>query len=151
MSSLENPSSSSVSGGGNWRHRGGNRQRGMPKACRCGEEAVIRTSGTVKNPGRLFHCCPYGSEEDKYHLFKWTDESMVEEIKDLIVMLSDVKGDITNLRGEVVGLEKELEEMKKAIAKQERDRIDCINEVKSMKNVMVFGFGIAIVCYYFFG
>ncbi|KAF8095008.1 hypothetical protein N665_0346s0005, partial [Sinapis alba] len=117
----------------------------------CGEKAVIKTSGTAKNPGRLFYCCPHGSEEDKYHLFKWTDMCMVEEIKDLIVMLTDVKGDISNLRGEVVGLEKELEGMKKVIAEQERDKIDCINELKSMKNVMVLGFGIAIVCYYFFG
>lgn len=54
-------------------------------------------------------------------------------------------------RAEVVGLEKELDGMKKVIAEQERDKIDCINELKSMKNVMVLGFGIAIVYYYFFG
>ncbi|WZZ65972.1 hypothetical protein YC2023_077342 [Brassica napus] len=115
MSSFANSSSSSVSalnncssyevGGGNWRHRGRNRQRGMPKTC------------------------------DKYHLFKWTDESMVEEIKDINVMLSDVKGDISYLKGEVVGLKKKLEGMKKVIVELEKDRIDCINELKSMKNM----------------
>ena len=87
--------------------------------------------------------------KDKYHLFKWTDESMVEEIKDMNAMLSEVKGDISNLK--VVRLDKEFEGMKKVIAEQERDRIDCINELNSMKNVMVFGFGISIICYYFFG
>ncbi|CAN7084849.1 unnamed protein product [Brassica oleracea var. botrytis] len=51
MSSFANSSSSPVSGGGNWRHRGRNRQRGVPKTCRCGEEAVIKTSGTAKNLG----------------------------------------------------------------------------------------------------
>lgn len=76
---------------------------------------------------------------------------MVEEIKDMNVMLSDVKGDISYLKGEGVGLKKELERMKKVIVELEKDRIDCINELKSMKNVMVFGFDIAIVCYYFFG
>lgn len=48
---------------GNWRRRRGRRERGFPKFCRCGEEAVIKTSRTENNPGRLFHCCPYGSEE----------------------------------------------------------------------------------------
>ena len=48
--------------------------------------------------------------KDKYHLFKWTDESMVEEIKDINVMLSDVKGDISYLKGEVVGLRRSLKE-----------------------------------------
>lgn len=54
MSSFANSSSSSVSDGGNWRHRGRNRQRGMPKTCRCGEEAVIKTSGMAKNLGGSF-------------------------------------------------------------------------------------------------
>ena len=42
------------------------RERGFPAFCRkCGEAAVIFTSKTLKNPGRLFHGCPNGSEEVK--------------------------------------------------------------------------------------
>nr|VDD56320.1 unnamed protein product [Brassica oleracea] len=63
MSTSANPSSSTVSGSGrNGGRRRQERQRGIPKFCRCGEEATIKTSGTAKNPGRLFYCCPNGSE-----------------------------------------------------------------------------------------
>lgn len=36
--------------------------RGIPTHCRCGECVRLLTSRTVKNPGRLFHSCPYGDE-----------------------------------------------------------------------------------------
>ncbi|RIA05026.1 hypothetical protein BRARA_K00631, partial [Brassica rapa] len=93
--------------------------RGIPKFCRCGEEAMIQTSGTAKNPGRLFYCCPHGSEGDKFHLFTWTDECVVEEIEDLKSMMSDVKREKSDLRVEVVELQKELEQIKLSL---ERDR-----------------------------
>ena len=38
-------------------------ERGIPRKCRCGAGSVIKTADTLKNPGRLFHCCPYGSKE----------------------------------------------------------------------------------------
>ncbi|KAF3588066.1 hypothetical protein F2Q69_00028808 [Brassica cretica] len=63
MSNQTKGSSSSAPGGARSRRRRGEKQRGIPQLCRCGEEAVIRTSGTTKNPGRLFYCCPKGSEE----------------------------------------------------------------------------------------
>ena len=37
-------------------------ERGLPIKCRCGAGFVVKTSETMKNPGRLFHCCPYGSK-----------------------------------------------------------------------------------------
>ncbi|KAH0880057.1 hypothetical protein HID58_067451, partial [Brassica napus] len=58
------------------------KQRGIPTRCNCGEAVSRFTSNRVKNPGRLFHRCPMGSEKDKSHLFKWTDKSVVEEIED---------------------------------------------------------------------
>ncbi|KAF2546525.1 hypothetical protein F2Q70_00020198 [Brassica cretica] len=58
------------------------KQRGIPTRCNCGEAVSRFTSKIVKNPGRLFHCCPMGSQKDKTHLFKWTDKSVVEEIED---------------------------------------------------------------------
>uniref|UniRef100_A0A0D3D517 Uncharacterized protein n=1 Tax=Brassica oleracea var. oleracea TaxID=109376 RepID=A0A0D3D517_BRAOL len=42
MSQSVKASSSSTSGGGSWRRRRGARERGFPKFCRCGEEAVIK-------------------------------------------------------------------------------------------------------------
>ncbi|CAH8392069.1 unnamed protein product [Eruca vesicaria subsp. sativa] len=83
MPQSDSQKSTLSSGLGRWRRRRRPEERGFPKYSRCEEEAVIKTSGTQKNPGRLFHCCPYGSEEDKSHLFTWTDECMVEEIEDL--------------------------------------------------------------------
>ena len=51
---------------GNWRQnwRRERIERGFPSACKkCGAGAVIFTSKTTKNPWRLFHGCPNGSEE----------------------------------------------------------------------------------------
>ncbi|CAG7898835.1 unnamed protein product [Brassica rapa] len=64
MSTQTKGSSSSAPGGTRSRRRRVEKPRGIPQFCRCGEEAVIRTSGTAKNPGRLFYCCPNGSEEN---------------------------------------------------------------------------------------
>ncbi|KAG2255189.1 hypothetical protein Bca52824_074483 [Brassica carinata] len=122
MSHSAKPSSSSVSCGGNWRRRRGAKERGIPKKFWCGEETMIKTSGTAKNPGRLFHCCPHGSEGDKFHLFTWTDECVVEEIEDLKSMMCDVKGEKSDLRVEVVELQKELERIKLTL---ERDKNYC--------------------------
>ncbi|KAL0701734.1 hypothetical protein Bca4012_057856 [Brassica carinata] len=115
MSHSENPSSSSISGGGNGRRSRVERQRGIPKFCRCGEEATIKTSGTLKNPGRLFYCCPNGSEGDKNHLFTWTDERVVEDVEDLKCMVTDLKAELSEVRADVVGLEKQLEHSKAMI------------------------------------
>ncbi|XP_020871414.1 protein starmaker-like [Arabidopsis lyrata subsp. lyrata] len=62
----------------------GDRLRGFPKNYRCGEPIVMKTSKTARNPGRLFHACPFGDNDNRYHVFKWTDSCMVEEIQDLI-------------------------------------------------------------------
>ncbi|XP_013713396.1 uncharacterized protein At4g04775-like [Brassica napus] len=68
-------------------------ERGFPSACKkCGAAVEIFTSKTTKNPWRLFHGCPNGSEEDKNHLFKWTDESVVEEIDDMKSLYDDKIG-----------------------------------------------------------
>lgn len=57
--------------------------------------------------------------QDKFHLFTWTDECVVEEIEDLKSMMSDVKREKSDLRVEVVELQKELEQIKLSL---ERDR-----------------------------
>ncbi|KAG2303915.1 hypothetical protein Bca52824_032566 [Brassica carinata] len=83
--------------------------RGLPKFCRCGEEATIKTSGTAKNPGRLFYCCPNGSEGDKCHLFSWTDERVVEEVEDLKSMVSEIKAELSGAKADILELEKRIE------------------------------------------
>ncbi|KAF8105998.1 hypothetical protein N665_0149s0028 [Sinapis alba] len=103
---------SSSSGPGSWRRRRGDRERGIPNFCSCGEEAVIKTSGTAKNPGRLFYCCPNGSEGDKFHLFTWTDERVVEDIEDLKSLGSELKGAMGVVRSDIVCLEKQIQHTK---------------------------------------
>ncbi|KAL0680392.1 hypothetical protein Bca4012_008374 [Brassica carinata] len=148
---------------GNWRQnwRRERIERGFPSACKkCGAGAVIFTSKTTKNPGRLFHGCPNGSEEDKNHLFKWTDESAVEEIDDMKRLYDDKIGrlelqsqrcedvvrsyekKIEDLGDALAGFEKEMKEMKELVHGYEKD-------VKSLKKMVVCGVGMMIVYYYF--
>ncbi|XP_018487836.1 uncharacterized protein At1g43920, Chloroplastic-like [Raphanus sativus] len=76
--------------------------RGFPTHCPCGSRVSFRTSKTIANPGRLFHSCPYGNENNPQHLFKWTDESMVEEIE-------DIKDRFDEFEQEALGHAKDLE------------------------------------------
>ena len=39
------------------------KQWGIPTRCNCGEAVNRFTSKTIQNPGRLFHCCPLGSQK----------------------------------------------------------------------------------------
>ncbi|KAL1202347.1 hypothetical protein V5N11_031864 [Cardamine amara subsp. amara] len=72
-------------------------ETGIPRKCRCGKKAMMRTADTLKNPGRLFYCCPYGSREDNTHLFKWTDRSMVEEMANVENCVVQIEGNVGNL------------------------------------------------------
>ncbi|WZZ33954.1 hypothetical protein YC2023_017355 [Brassica napus] len=130
------------------------KERGFPSFCKkCGEAAKIFTSKTIKNPGRLFHGCPNGSEEDKNHLFKWTDESAVEEIEDMkshLELQSQRCEDVTrsydkkieDLGDALAGFGKEMKEMKELVDGYEKD-------VKNLKKMVVCGVGMMVVYYYF--
>ncbi|CAH8389763.1 unnamed protein product [Eruca vesicaria subsp. sativa] len=48
------------------------------------------------------------SDNDKYHLFTWTDERIVEEVEDLKLLLCDLKEEFSETRTEVGGLAKQL-------------------------------------------
>lgn len=50
--------------------------------------------------------------QDKYHLFTWTDERVVEEVEDLKVFVSDLKVELSEVRSEIDGLGKQLEHNK---------------------------------------
>ncbi|KAG2314709.1 hypothetical protein Bca52824_017831 [Brassica carinata] len=124
-------------------------ERGFPTTYRCGTRASRRTSKTTTNPGRLFHTCPYRDKNNPYHLFKWTDEAMVEEIEDMKERLDDFeRASLTTEKGlqvceseiqtlttqtrtccnVVSGFEKELRGF-------EKDIKDVKMELKSLKNM----------------
>ncbi|RYR53815.1 hypothetical protein Ahy_A06g029065 [Arachis hypogaea] len=44
------------------------------KACFCGLKAVIKKSGTAKNPDRLFYVCPRYQKNSHCNYFKWVDD-----------------------------------------------------------------------------
>ncbi|ESQ38646.1 hypothetical protein EUTSA_v10029337mg [Eutrema salsugineum] len=66
-------------------------ERGFSGHCRCGERGRLLTSKTANNPGRLFFGCRFGDEKNQNHLFKWADESMVEEIEDMKPKINDLE------------------------------------------------------------
>ncbi|KAL0797203.1 hypothetical protein Bca101_068580 [Brassica carinata] len=134
---LKMSSSSSVSGNYGRRHL--NTDRGMSKECWCDQPAELFTSGSVTNPGRLYYCCARGSH--KRHLFKWVDECLVEEVEDIKPVIRGMNDDISFLILNIARLEKEIEVIKTAHV---RKRDEC------MRNVVVCGVGMAILCYYYF-
>ncbi|CDY22241.1 BnaC02g25450D [Brassica napus] len=101
------------------------KQRGIPTRCNCGEASALFTSKTVKNPGRLFHYCPMGSEKDITHLFKWTDRSVVEEIEDFQELV-DVQNSLTACETMLKRQESRIEEMEDVIGLSEEKTIECI-------------------------
>ncbi|XP_056841703.1 uncharacterized protein At1g43920, Chloroplastic-like [Raphanus sativus] len=119
-------------------------ERGIPTRCNCGKAVDRFTSNTVKNPGRLFHCCPMGSEKDKTHLFKWTDISVVEEIEDfrdlfdvLLVDNSEFHKSMTASETILKRHTSRVEEMEEAIARCEEKSMECIRELRVIKAVFV--------------
>lgn len=66
------------------------------------------------------------NSQDKYHLFNWTDECMVEEIEDLKDTVSEVKGELSGLTSQIRGLEKEVERGKFEIESLRMKKECCI-------------------------
>ncbi|XP_020869481.1 uncharacterized protein At1g43920, Chloroplastic-like [Arabidopsis lyrata subsp. lyrata] len=159
--------SSSYSSGmnGSFNRRGA--ERGLPKKCRCGAESVIKTADTLKNPGRLFHCCPYGSKEDNGHLFKWTDIAMVEEMKEVEGVVEKIQAEMESLACETrtceavassyekeieaikalaKGCEKEIGELKAMIVCSEKE----IQSLRCFKNIIVCSVVLFVVYVFIF-
>ncbi|WZZ58139.1 hypothetical protein YC2023_058246 [Brassica napus] len=120
------------------------KQRGILTRCNCGEAVSRFTSKTVKNPGRLFHCCPMGSQKDKTHLFKWTDKSVVEEIEDfqdlfdvLLIDNSEFQKSVRAGEAMMKRHESRIEEMEDAIAHCEEKTSECIRELRCIKDLFV--------------
>ncbi|KAG5393455.1 hypothetical protein IGI04_023418 [Brassica rapa subsp. trilocularis] len=87
--------------------------RGIPTHCRCGERVRLLTSRTVKNPGRLFHSCPYGDELETLTIEKRTCEAVVY-----------------GLQKELQGFEKELQDWKMELS---------VGDGENMEAAMAFG------------
>ncbi|XP_024014828.1 uncharacterized protein At4g04775-like [Eutrema salsugineum] len=107
--------------------------RGFPIGCRCGEYLVIRTSGTTKNPGQLFHCCPQGSEADANHLFKWTDEAMVEEIDVMKEVLRSTEKEIEHMKDTFRGYGNKLEAMKTDVVVYAKEVSEMEGEIRPIR------------------
>ncbi|KAF8112100.1 hypothetical protein N665_0067s0021 [Sinapis alba] len=106
MSIPPNPLSAPVPDSVDLSRRRGTFGKWIPKICRCGEKAILRTSGTARNPGRLFFCCPNGSEGEKNHLFTWADERVLEEVENLNQVVCEVSGQIYELRAELSAIQR---------------------------------------------
>ncbi|XP_010436627.1 PREDICTED: uncharacterized protein At4g04775-like [Camelina sativa] len=122
----------------------GDQGRGFPTRCRCGEAVRMVTSRTAKNPGRLFHSYPRGSEEllqsRWYHTFKWTDECMIEEIEDMKLKMNTVEEDSITLQKSFNACESEVEtlqmETRVCEAVIEKEITECKMELRSLKNII---------------
>ncbi|XP_020871428.1 uncharacterized protein At4g04775-like [Arabidopsis lyrata subsp. lyrata] len=120
----------------------GDRLRGFPKNCRCGEPIVMKTSNTARNPGRLFHACPFGDNDNRYHVFKWTDSCMVEEIQDLIEKVDNLEGTSITMQKSFNACESEIEnltmETRVCEAVIEKEVAELKIQFRSLQNIVVF-------------
>ncbi|KAG2280842.1 hypothetical protein Bca52824_052062 [Brassica carinata] len=87
---------------------------------------------------------PWERSEDKTHLFKWTDKSVVEEIEDfqdlfdvLLVDNSEFQKSVRAGETMMKRHESRIEEMEDAIAHCEEKTSECIRELRSIKALFV--------------
>ncbi|KAL0759142.1 hypothetical protein Bca101_075292 [Brassica carinata] len=126
-------SSSSCVSGNSYRRRL-NAESGTPKQCWCGEPCFISTYGT-------------GKGYNKRHLFKWADECLVEEVEDIKSLISGMNKYISEFRLNVDRLEKDIEVMKTA---PEGKGEECMSQGWCLRNVVFYGVGMSLLCYYYF-
>ncbi|XP_020879190.1 uncharacterized protein LOC110229711 [Arabidopsis lyrata subsp. lyrata] len=113
----------------------------------------MKTSKTPKNPGRLFHCCPYGSEESKNHLFKWTDISMVEEMESVKRVVKTLEEDLEVIEKKFKEFEdfkeqtqKEIEGLKCGLLLCGKDREDiCVKNKVFIFGGLIMAFGFYVL------
>ncbi|KAJ1421592.1 Zinc finger, GRF-type [Sesbania bispinosa] len=46
------------------------------RVCRCGQDVLVLTSNSLKNPGRRFFRCPNWKTTDSCRFFQWVDEEI---------------------------------------------------------------------------
>ncbi|XP_010468429.1 PREDICTED: uncharacterized protein At4g04775-like [Camelina sativa] len=94
---------------------------GILAVCYCGERPNLQPSFKRTNPGRLYYTCR-NREDGDYHIFKWWDEAMMEELK-------TVKEDILKLTS--------LNQMREALQEQKEEIANILNMHK--ENQMELG------------
>jgi len=85
------------------------------------------------------------------HLFRWTDETMVEEMEDILPKIEKIEGSSLTLQKEVQSLECEMETLaihtrtcesvvsgfEKELIRLENELQGCKMELREMKNLLV--------------
>ncbi|CAB4318743.1 unnamed protein product [Prunus armeniaca] len=59
----------------------------LGKYCKCGKQAILRTSWTDFNPGRRFYVCGTQGTSRRCDLWEWADPEMCDRSKQIIPML----------------------------------------------------------------
>ncbi|KAL0874538.1 hypothetical protein Bca101_024243 [Brassica carinata] len=72
---------------------------GIPSRCWCGKGIVTYVSKTEENPYRRFFRCEIGLQRKKeYHVFKWVDEALLDEIERMAEHQARLDEEIEDLR-----------------------------------------------------
>ncbi|RYR71796.1 hypothetical protein Ahy_A02g006017 [Arachis hypogaea] len=91
------------------------RRKNTDQVCFCGLKIVIKKSGTIKNPNRLFHACPRYRKGSHCNYFRWAEDDKYEgldgpkgNVKTDAEMESDVVVLNHNLSWRMMSLEAEV-------------------------------------------
>ncbi|KAG5384032.1 hypothetical protein IGI04_035502 [Brassica rapa subsp. trilocularis] len=85
---------------------------GRPSTCYCGSDAVVATSYTLKDPGRLYLTCENVNDGD-CHIWKWWNVAVTEELRDFQAQLRLVKEQVFECDQKLVKLQKVVCELSK--------------------------------------
>ncbi|KAF3485438.1 hypothetical protein F2Q69_00053595 [Brassica cretica] len=99
---------------------------GIPSRCWCGKGIVTYVSKTEENPYKRFFQCERKKEQ---HLFKWVDETLLDEIERMHEQQSIMAEEIEDLRS---SLKKTVEEV--------------VIKHKKSEDVGLIGFILTILC-----
>ena len=78
---------------------------GIPRTCYCGNEPVVATSYTPKDPGRRYFSCDNVDDGD-CHIWKWWDVAIQEELGEMQTQLRMLKDQFFESDQKVAKLEK---------------------------------------------
>ena len=71
----------------------------------------------------------------------------MEEVEDIKSLISGMNKDISEFRLNVARLEKEIEGMK---TESGRKGEECMSQGRCLRNVVICGVGMALLCYYYY-
>ncbi|RYR72809.1 hypothetical protein Ahy_A02g007019 [Arachis hypogaea] len=103
----------------------------MDQVCFCGLKTVIKKSGTIENPDRLFNACPRCRKGSHCNHFRWVED---DEYKGLDGAKGDVKTD-AEIESDVVVLNHNLSWRMMSLEA----------EVKALRMQLYFGLIVVIV------